>query len=43
MGEGLDASYAIDMVLAGIGHGAKKNVVSLGDARGAAATFANER
>jgi uncharacterized protein YbaP (TraB family) len=27
--EGLDASYAIDAVLAGIGHGAKKNVVSL--------------
>ena len=28
-GEGLDASYAIDAVLAGIGHGAKKNMVSL--------------
>jgi uncharacterized protein YbaP (TraB family) len=27
--EGLDASYAIDAVLAGIGHGAKKNMVSL--------------
>ena len=27
--EGLDASYGIDAVLAGIGHGAKKNVVSL--------------
>jgi uncharacterized protein len=27
--DGLDASYAIDAVLAGIGHGAKKNVVSL--------------
>ncbi len=27
--EGLDASYAIDAVLAGIGHGAKKSVVSL--------------
>lgn len=27
--EGLDASYAIDAVLAGIGHGANKNVVSL--------------
>lgn len=27
--DGLDASYAIDSVLAGIGHGAKKNVVSL--------------
>ncbi|MDO8991116.1 MAG: TraB/GumN family protein [Sideroxyarcus sp.] len=27
--EGLDASYGIDSVLAGIGHGAKKNVVSL--------------
>lgn len=27
--EGLDAAYAIDAVLAGIGHGAKKNVVSL--------------
>lgn len=27
--EGLEASYAIDAVLAGIGHGAKKNVVSL--------------
>lgn len=27
--EGLDASYAIDSVLAGIGHGAKKSVVSL--------------
>ncbi len=27
--EGLDASYAADAVLAGIGHGAKKNVVSL--------------
>jgi uncharacterized protein YbaP (TraB family) len=28
-GEGLEAAYAIDAVLAGIGHGAKKNVVSL--------------
>jgi uncharacterized protein YbaP (TraB family) len=28
-GEGLDASYAIDGVLAGIGHGARKNMVSL--------------
>lgn len=28
-GEGLDASYAIDSVLAGIGHSAKKKVVSL--------------
>ena len=27
--EGLDASYATDSVLAGIGHGAKKNMVSL--------------
>ena len=27
--EGLDASYAIDAVLAGMGHGAKKTVVSL--------------
>ena len=27
--DGLDTSYAIDSVLAGIGHGAKKNVVSL--------------
>lgn len=27
--EGLDASYATDAVLAGIGHGAKKNMVSL--------------
>jgi uncharacterized protein len=27
--EGLDASYAIDAVLAGIGHGARKSVVSL--------------
>ncbi|WP_237246494.1 TraB/GumN family protein [Sideroxyarcus emersonii] len=27
--EGLEAAYAIDAVLAGIGHGAKKNVVSL--------------
>jgi uncharacterized protein YbaP (TraB family) len=27
--DGLDASYAIDAVLAGIGHGAKKKVVSL--------------
>jgi len=27
--EGLDASYAIDAILAGIGHGANKNVVSL--------------
>jgi uncharacterized protein len=28
-GSGLEAAYAIDAVLAGIGHGAKKNVVSL--------------
>jgi uncharacterized protein YbaP (TraB family) len=27
--EGLDASYGIDSVLAGLGHGAKKNMVSL--------------
>jgi uncharacterized protein YbaP (TraB family) len=27
--EGLDASYAIDAILAGIGHGTKKNMVSL--------------
>src|SRR5512135_1600851 len=27
--DGLDASYAMDSILAGIGHGAKKNVVSL--------------